>query len=74
MKKSIHYYVVRAWFLLDGFIALYPPLYWAAGQPHQFIHGFPVSFLYFMAVCISITGSILYAYWGDKDSGEVASW
>ncbi|HEY7986721.1 MAG TPA: hypothetical protein VIE17_07350 [Methylophilaceae bacterium] len=73
MKHGIHFYAVRAWFLLNAFVALYPPLYWAGGKQHPFIHDLPVSFVYFMAVCISITASILYAFWADSKAGELTS-
>ena len=72
-KKSIHVYVVRAWFLLNAFVALYPPLYWAASEHHELILGLPATFVYFTGVSLSITLSILYAWWQDAISGELTS-
>ena len=73
MKRSIHFYIVRSWFLLNVIISLYPPLYWAASEYKGSIIGLPASFIYFLVASISITTSILYAYWQDSASGELAS-
>ncbi len=65
MPQSYYYYIARAWFLINVFISLYPPFYWEAGHSNTFVFGLPVTFIYFMSICISITLSILYAYWEE---------
>ncbi|ACT50603.1 MULTISPECIES: hypothetical protein [Methylovorus] len=72
-KKSMQVYVVRTWFLLNVFVALYPPLYWAASEHRELILGLPATFVYFTAVSLSITLSILYAFWQDAANGELTS-
>lgn len=72
-KKSIHVHVVRVWFLLNVFVALYPPLYWAASEHRELLLGLPATFVYFTVVSLSITLSILYAFWQDASSGELTS-
>lgn len=54
--------ISRLWFLVNLLVSLYPPLYWQVGASQQLILGLPVSFIYFIAISISITLSILYAY------------
>jgi hypothetical protein len=73
MKRSTSFYFVRAWFLLNVFISLYPPLYWAASKHTELIFGFPASFIYFIVVSVSITFSILFACWQDSSAGELTS-
>ncbi len=73
MNQSIKFYVVRIWFLLNVFVSLYPPLYWAAGAYQQMVLGLPASLVYFSGVSISITCSILFAYWQEAVSGEFSS-
>ncbi|HWU35609.1 MAG TPA: hypothetical protein VN023_10290 [Methylovorus sp.] len=72
-KTSIHAYVVRAWFLLNVFVALFPPLHWAVSEHHAELLGLPATFVYFTAVSLSITLSILYAFWQDANSGSLTS-
>jgi hypothetical protein len=57
------------WFALDAFIALFPPVYWVAGQPIPGIFGLPSSIVYFVALGIVITASLLMAYWDDERRG-----
>lgn len=66
MSKTYHYQIVRVWFLINLFVSLYPPLYWEAGRGNASILGFPIAFVYFALVCLSITLSILYAYWEES--------
>lgn len=71
MPKNYHDHIVRAWFLINLFISLYPPLYWEVGSSHKLILGLPMTFLYFLVICISITLSILYAYWEESTREEL---
>lgn len=73
MPKTYHHHLVRAWFLINLVICLYPPLYWAADRSHVFVLGLPVTLIYFISICISITLSILYAYWEEATREEWAS-
>ena len=66
MPKTYHYHIVRAWFLINLFISLYPYLYWEIGSSRALFLGLPVAFIYFISICISITLSILYAYWEES--------
>lgn len=68
--QTYRYHIVRAWFLLNLFISLYPPLYWVIGNSREFFLGMPVTFIYFITICISITLSILYAYWEETSREE----
>ncbi len=72
MPQSYHYYIVRVWFLLNVFVSLYPPLYWDFGSNHTYILELPLAFLYFASISISITLSILYAYWEEATREEWA--
>jgi membrane protein YdbS with pleckstrin-like domain len=72
MQKNIHFYLVRAWFLSNAVIALLPNIYWAADQYQAAILGMPATLFYFLFVSLSITGSILYAYWSESASGDEA--
>jgi hypothetical protein len=73
MPKTYHYYIARAWFLINLFVSLYPPLYWEAGRSYTFVSGIPVVFVYFSSIGISITLSILYAYWEETSREEWTS-
>lgn len=66
MPKTYHFHIARAWFLINLFVSLYPPLYWEVGNRHELILGLPATFIYFVVICISITLSILYAYWEES--------
>lgn len=71
MPNIFHRHIVRAWFLINVFVCLYPPLYWSAGNIQVFILGLPASFIYFMSISISVTLSILYAYGEESNSEEL---
>lgn len=73
MNKSLHAYIVHLWFLVNAFLCLYPPLYWEAGKATHLTLGFPTSFVYFMSTALSVTLSILYAYWYEISVGEFQS-
>jgi membrane associated rhomboid family serine protease len=61
--RSVYIWI---WFALDAFLALFPPVYWVAAQPKPKIFGFPCSIVYFGALGIFITASLLAAYWDDE--------
>jgi hypothetical protein len=72
-KRSRHFYLVRVWFAANVLLALCPPLYWAADAHREAaVWGMPVTLFYFLVISISITASILYAYWEESASGEFA--
>jgi hypothetical protein len=60
---------VWIWFALDAFLSLFPPVYWVAAQPKPKLFGFPCSIIYFGALGIFITASLLAAYWDDETRG-----
>lgn len=65
MQSHYKTLIVRIWFLLNLFFSLYPPLYWQVGAIQKQLFGLPLAFVYFIAIAISITLSILYAYWEE---------
>lgn len=70
MPQTYHYHIVSAWFLINLFISLYPPLYWDIGSSRELLLGLPVTFVYIVTICLSITLSILYAYWEEATREE----
>lgn len=70
MPQTYYYYLVKPWFLINIFVSLYPPLYWKVGSSHESFMGLPVTLFYFLSICISITLSILYAYWEEATRKE----
>jgi len=60
---------IWVWFALDAFLALFPPVYWLAAQPKPTLFGFPCSIIYFCALGIFITASLLAAYRNDERRG-----
>lgn len=63
--------IVKLWFLLDGVVALAPPLYWAADGKMTAIAGVPAALFYFLAVSLCITASLIAAYLLDAtDEGS----
>jgi len=65
-SRSIYVWI---WFALDALFALFPPVYWVAAQPKPTILGLPCSIVYFGALGIVITASLLAAYWDDERRG-----
>ncbi len=61
---------IIAWFALDAVVALAPPLYWAVDGNRTAILGLPVAVLYFIAVAVFITASIVAAYLAEADNAE----
>lgn len=61
---------IGAWFALDAFVALFPPLYWAVDGDRAPFLGVPAALAYFVAVATCITASIVAAYWAEARSGE----
>lgn len=71
MPNIYHRRLAKIWFLVNLFIALYPPLYWwVENQRTVSASELPITFVYFLVISISITLSILYAYWADSQSEE----
>lgn len=65
-------WVPRAWFTLNTIVALCPPLYWSLDGTIEAV-GLPMTLFYFLAVCLSISASIVYAYFCDRHNGEFES-
>jgi len=57
---------ILAWFGLDAFLGLFPPLYWAASGSSPRILGLPLSIFYFVAVGLFISASLIVAYFLDE--------
>ena len=60
---------ISIWFGLDAILALFPPIYWIASGPKPLIFGLPCSLVYFFALALFITASIVAAYWDDEKRG-----
>lgn len=60
---------IWTWFALDAFLALFPPVYWIAAKPKPKLFGLPCSIIYFCALGIFITASLLSAYRDDERRG-----
>lgn len=63
---------VRLWFGLDLFLALFPPLHWAASGTET-IFGLPRPLVYLYATSIFIAASVVVAYLCDKSFGGLQS-
>lgn len=61
---------IAAWFAIDAVVALAPPIYWAADGDMTPILGLPAAVLYFVAVAVCITASIVAAYAAESRNGE----
>ena len=61
---------ITAWFIIDAFVALAPPLYWAFDGDRTPILGIPAAVLYFIAVATCIAASIVAAYAAETRDGE----
>jgi hypothetical protein len=64
------HYLVRLWFVANVLLALIPPLHWEIARYERLVLGLPATLFYFLLLSLSITGSIIYAYWKDSTSGE----
>src|SRR6266436_652951 len=64
--RSVYIWI---WFAFDAFLALFPPVYWVAAQSKPKIFGFSCSIVYFIALGIVITASLLAAYRDDERRG-----
>jgi hypothetical protein len=71
-KRSPLRAIVAAWFVVDGLVALAPPLYWAADGATPSILGLPLALAYFLAVATCIAASIIAAAWVDALEGQPA--
>lgn len=61
---------IIAWFALDAVVALAPPLYWAVDGNRASLLGLPTAVLYFVAVAVFITASIVAAYLAESRVAE----
>ncbi len=64
---------ISIWFALDAILGLFPPVYWAAGGPTPLVCVLPWSIVYYIALGIFITASLLAAYWDDERRGAFAT-
>jgi hypothetical protein len=58
-------------FLLDGVLAMFPPVYWAVNEVDGTVLGLPFSVLYFLVVGVLITASVMALYLVEEIRGEV---
>lgn len=61
---------IKCWFALDAFLALFPPIYWAASGPSPSVLGLPLSVFYFVLTGVLIAGSIVAAYLVEVKQGN----
>ena len=66
MKSSLPAYV-KLWFAADLFLALFPPLHWAA-RGHDPIFGAPVALLYVFGTSVFIALSVVAAYLAGQET------
>jgi hypothetical protein len=57
--------LVKAWFVLDLFLILFPPLHWIASGADPLL-GLPRSLVYLAAVYVFIVASVVVAYFLDN--------
>jgi hypothetical protein len=57
--------LVKAWFVLDLFLAWFPPLHWAASGADP-VFGIPRSLCYLFVLSPFIATSVLVAYFCDS--------
>jgi hypothetical protein len=57
--------LVKAWFVLDLFLAWFPPLHWTASGA-DLVLGIPRSLCYLLVLSLFIATSILVAYFSDS--------
>lgn len=62
--------VINFWFIFNAIVALAPPIYWAASSAPPML-GFPATLVYFLAVNVSLTASIVAAYLSDSRRGAL---
>jgi hypothetical protein len=66
MQSSLPAYV-KLWFAADLFLALFPPLHWAA-RGHDPIFGAPVALLYVFGTSAFIALSVVVAYLATRET------
>lgn len=59
---------IKAWFIFDAIIALFPPFYWLVNRQDSFF-GYPATLVYFLLVSCCITASVVVAYVIDPNRG-----
>jgi hypothetical protein len=64
MQSSLPVYV-KLWFAADLFLALFPPLHWAARGPDP-IFGAPLALFYIFGTSAFIALSVVVAYLADR--------
>lgn len=65
---------ILLWFLLDGIIALAPPLYWMVNDNYMTtIFGMPATLFYFISVAVCIVCSLVTAYLVEEKQGAFES-
>ena len=64
MQSSLPAYV-KLWFAADLFLALFPPLHWAARGPDP-IFGGPLALLYIFGTSAFIALSVVVAYFAGR--------
>jgi hypothetical protein len=57
--------LVKAWFVLDLFLILFPPLHWIASGADPLL-GLPRSLVYLATVYVFIVASVVVAYFLDN--------
>ncbi len=68
-NKKIPSYIL-AWFFLDAFLALTPPLYWMVNDYRMIlIFGIPASLAYFIFISVFIALSLVVAYIVEERNG-----
>lgn len=65
MRSSLPAYV-KLWFAGDLFLALFPPLHWAARGPDP-IFGVPLALLYVFGTSVFIAASVVVAYFAGRE-------
>ncbi len=57
---------VRAWFVVDLVLALFPPVHWAMSGADPIL-GLPRSLFYIFGVSFVIAASVVAAYFSDRN-------
>jgi hypothetical protein len=63
--------IFGVWFVLDGVLAMFPPLYWGVSEIHGTVFGLPFTIFYFIVTGLVITASIVALYVVEELRGEV---
>lgn len=63
--------LIRLWFVANAIVLMLPPLHWLVNDHQTPIAGLAPTLFYFIAVCISITASVVAAYMQESEAGEL---